>query len=170
MRTGLVAEEEDEMTGRPGYRLPGPARPLVAFALACLMVVAVAGCGGGVEDEADGQRETAEQGDQPDAASSGVPELTGLPQLVDLGSGTCGPCKMMAPILDEMAETFEGQFSVVFINVREDTEAPRRYGISIIPTQIFFDADGSELFRHQGFFSRENILEKWTELGFEFEG
>lgn len=168
------------MNGGLGHRRSGSASRLAACALACLMivtVVVVAGCGGGAEDEVDGQRETAEQGDQAEAAgdpsdsASGVDlELTGLPQLVDLGAGTCGPCKMMAPILDEMSETFEGQLSVVFIDVREDGEAGKRFGISIIPTQIFFDAEGNELFRHQGFFSREDILTKWTELGFEFEG
>jgi thioredoxin 1 len=93
-----------------------------------------------------------------------------LPQLVDLGSTTCVPCKAMAPILDELGATFAGQFEVVFIDVREDGDAAEQYGISIIPTQIFLDADGNELYRHQGFLSRDDILAKWAELGYEFRG
>ena len=93
-----------------------------------------------------------------------------LPRLLDLGAGTCVPCKMMAPILDEMKVTFDGQLDVEFIDVRKDNTAARQYGIQVIPTQIFFDPDGKELFRHQGFFSREDMLAKWKELGYEFAG
>lgn len=113
-------------------------------------------------------RETPEPPPEGAAESGAVASESGLPRLVDLGSTTCVPCKAMAPILDELAETFEGQFEVVFIDVREDEDAGREYGVSIIPTQIFLDANGDELFRHQGFFSREDILSKWTELGHEF--
>jgi len=74
----------------------------------------------------------------------------------------------MAPILDEMCETFEGQFDVRFMNVKKDAAAARTYGVRIIPTQIFFDEHGNELFRHQGFFSREEMLAKWAELGYAF--
>ena len=92
-----------------------------------------------------------------------------LPRILDLGAGKCIPCKMMAPILDEMKETFAGQFDVEFIDVWENEGVGDQYGIRIIPTQIFFDADGRELFRHEGFFAREDMLAKWQELGFVFE-
>ena len=46
---------------------------------------------------------------------------------------------------------------------------PQKYEVSTIPTQIFFDAEGKERFRHEGFFSREEILAKWRELGVELE-
>jgi len=103
------------------------------------------------------------------ATESGVTATAPLPQLIDLGADTCVPCKMMAPILDEMRETFEGRLDVVFIDVWKDPEAGRRHGIKVIPTQILFDENGNELFRHQGFFSREDILGKWREFGYEFE-
>jgi thioredoxin 1 len=90
---------------------------------------------------------------------------TPLPRLVDLGARKCIPCKKMAPILEEMRETFRGQLDVVFIDVWEDEGANGQYGIKLIPTQIFYDASGKELFRHEGFFSREDILAKWNELG-----
>ena len=95
-------------------------------------------------------------------------EAAPLPRLLDLGSSSCIPCKTMAPILDEMRETFAGQLAVEFIDIRRHEGAGAKYGIRIIPTQIFFDAQGRELFRHEGFYSREDMLGKWKELGFEF--
>jgi thiol-disulfide isomerase/thioredoxin len=106
-------------------------------------------------------------------AGSGAASKTAakqLPRLLDLGAGTCVPCKMMAPILDEMKVTFKGQLDVEFIDVRKDNAAAKQYGIQVIPTQIFFDASGNEVFRHQGFFSREDMLAKWKELGVKLDG
>lgn len=92
-----------------------------------------------------------------------------LPKLLDLGAGKCVPCKAMAPILDEMKETFAGRLNVEFIDVWENEGVSEKYGIRMIPTQIFYDADGKELFRHEGFYAREDMLAKWQELGYEFQ-
>lgn len=92
-----------------------------------------------------------------------------LPKLVDLGAGKCIPCKKMAPILEELKKEFAGRMDVEFIDVWEHPDAARPYRIKLIPTQIFFDASGKELFRHEGFFSREDILGKWKELGVDLE-
>jgi thioredoxin 1 len=89
----------------------------------------------------------------------------GLPRLVDLGSVSCIPCKMMAPILEELKKEYAGRLQVEFIDVMADPDAAGPYKISLIPTQIFFDASGKERFRHEGFFSKEDILAKWRELG-----
>ncbi len=88
-----------------------------------------------------------------------------LPRLVDLGADKCVPCKMMAPILEEIKVEFASTFAVEFIDVWKHPDAATPYGIKVIPTQIFFSATGEELFRHEGFFSREDILTKWRELG-----
>lgn len=88
-----------------------------------------------------------------------------LPRLVDLGSSTCVPCKMMAPILDELSREYEGRFNVEVIDVRTNRAAGEIYSIRVIPTQIFFDASGQERFRHEGFMSKDAILAKWAELG-----
>jgi thioredoxin len=93
-----------------------------------------------------------------------------IPRLLDLGADKCIPCKMMAPILEELKEEYAGRLEVVFIDVWKDNTAGRQYGIRAIPTQIFFAPDGSELFRHEGFYSREDILSKWNELGYDMEG
>lgn len=93
-----------------------------------------------------------------------------LPKLVDLGAKKCIPCKRMAPILDELAKEYKGMFDVEFIDVwqPENKEKAKAHAIASIPTQIFFDASGKELWRHEGFISKEDILKKWKELGFTF--
>ncbi|MCP3904124.1 MAG: thioredoxin family protein [Planctomycetes bacterium] len=91
-----------------------------------------------------------------------------LPRMLDLGADKCIPCKKMAPILVKLRKDFAGEFEVVFIDVWKDKEAGKPYGVKLIPTQIFFDAEGDELFRHVGFFSRDDILGTWSDLGYEF--
>jgi thioredoxin 1 len=90
---------------------------------------------------------------------------TPLPRLVDLGSTTCIPCKMMAPILEELKKEYAGRMQVEFINVYENPDAAKPFGIKLIPTQVFIDANGKELWRHEGFISKQDILAKWQELG-----
>jgi thioredoxin 1 len=97
---------------------------------------------------------------------SGVP----LPRLLDLGSGKCIPCRMMAPILDHLEREYAGRMAVEFIDIHKEEGAAGKYGVNVIPTQIFYGADGKELWRHEGFLSREDILAKWKELGVEFGG
>ena len=92
-----------------------------------------------------------------------------LPQLVDLGAGKCIPCKMMAPILEELKKEYEGVLKVDFIDVWENPGQAKEYKINLIPTQIFYDVSGKELFRHEGFFSKEDILGKWKEFGINLE-
>ncbi len=91
--------------------------------------------------------------------------MEGIPTLLELGSTECIPCKKMAPILAELSEEYAGVFAVRFIDVYADERAAQAYNVSIIPTQIFLDADGNELFRHTGFLPKEDILTKWRELG-----
>ncbi len=92
-----------------------------------------------------------------------------LPRLVDLGAGKCIPCRKMAPILEELKKEYAGRMEVVFIDVWKNPDAGKAYGVEMIPTQIFYDAAGTELFRHTGFFGREDILGKWKELGVELK-
>ena len=92
-----------------------------------------------------------------------------LPRLVDLGAGKCIPCKMMAPILEELSKEYAGRLRVEVIDVWENPSAGDQYKIRVIPTQIFFDPSGKELFRHEGFIGKEDILSQWKELGFSLE-
>lgn len=92
----------------------------------------------------------------------------GIPRLVDLGADKCIPCKKMAPILKAMKEEYAGRMVVEFIDVWKNPDAGKQYKVEVIPTQIFYDPSGKELYRHKGFMSREDILSRWKKLGFDF--
>jgi thioredoxin 1 len=103
----------------------------------------------------------------PETANDAPSVPAKLPRLLDLGAGKCVPCKLMAPILEELKAECAGEMTVEFIDVWQHPDAGREYGIEVIPTQIFYDAGGKELFRHVGFLAKEDILAKWKELGVE---
>jgi len=98
-----------------------------------------------------------------------VTQAKELPKLLDLGATACIPCKLMAPILDELDKELTGRLEVEFIDVWKNPNEAPKYKITTIPTQIYFDAQGKELWRHVGFISGEDILAKWKELGYEFK-
>ena len=79
------------------------------------------------------------------------------PRLVDLGADKCIPCKKMAPILEQLREEYKGRLDVEFIDVWKNPGAGRQYGIRVIPTQILYDREGKEVWRHRGFISKENL-------------
>ncbi len=87
-----------------------------------------------------------------------------LPRLVDVGADKCIPCKMMAPVLKELKSEYAGSLDVLFVDVWKNPEESTKYGIRMIPTQIFYDPSGKELYRHLGFMSKEDILKKLGEL------
>lgn len=97
----------------------------------------------------------------------GKVRTSGKPSLVDFGSKGCGPCDMMAPILETLAKRYEGKANVLFVHVRDEQVLAARYGIQSIPVQVFFDKDGREVFRHVGFFPQEEIEKKMTEMGIQ---
>jgi len=111
---------------------------------------------------------SAQKRETPAAVEPANTETASLPRLIDLGAGKCIPCKMMAPILEDLKKEYKGKFDVVFFDVWEQEGIAQQYGIQVIPTQIFYDATGKELFRHEGFYSKDDILNKWKELGIEF--
>lgn len=99
---------------------------------------------------------------------SGAPQSVPIPgkvTMVDLGAHKCIPCKMMAPIIKELSVDYDGRAAIVFIDVWEHPNVPQQFGIRTIPTQIFYDAEGNEQFRHEGFLDKESIVEKLKELG-----
>jgi thioredoxin 1 len=103
------------------------------------------------------------------AAETSAPAKAALPRLVDLGADKCIPCKMMIPVLADLRTNYVGQLEVEFIDVWKNPDAGKPYNINLIPTQIFYDAKGKELFRHEGFFSKKDILAKWKKLGVELK-
>ena len=142
----------------------------IVIVLAIAVVVAIA-----VRQNKSGQKSTGSGGEvvaQQIPAEYKPEQLTGkgLPALIDLGAGKCIPCKMMAPILEELKTEYKGKLQVTFIDVWEKPNEAPKYGIKLIPTQIFYDASGKELFRHEGFISKEDILSKWKEFGVDLTG
>jgi thioredoxin 1 len=91
--------------------------------------------------------------------------VKGLVTMVDLGARSCIPCKMMAPILEKLEKDYKGRAAIVFLDVSKDPEQAKRFGISMIPTQIFFDKQGNEVLRHTGFMSEEAIVTELKKMG-----
>jgi thioredoxin 1 len=120
----------------------------------------VAGCSNQAEkDLKQGATEAASQ------AEAGTGESVKLPMLVDLGKGTCIPCKKMKPILEELTTEYRGRVIVKVIDLRYEPRAANQYRIRLIPTQIFFDYQGQEVFRHEGFMDKQAIEAKFAEMG-----
>jgi len=84
---------------------------------------------------------------------------------IELGADRCIPCKAMQPIMMEIAAEYRGKVQVVFYDVWKDPEPARKYGIQLIPTQVFIDGMGKEVFRHVGLFPKDEILKMFAEKG-----
>ena len=93
--------------------------------------------------------------------------VKGMVTMIDLGAKKCIPCKMMAPIMEKMEKVYRGKAAIVFIDVWENREQAGRFRISSIPTQIFFDPEGKEVYRHVGFMDEEAIIAYLKIMGVE---
>jgi thioredoxin 1 len=98
------------------------------------------------------------------SAAPQVP-VSGLVTMVDLGASSCIPCKMMAPILEKLTAEYDGAAAIIFIDVWQDAAMAKKFKVSMIPTQIFFDAEGTEVSRHVGFMAEEEIVTQLTKMG-----
>ena len=98
---------------------------------------------------------------------SGPPEapVKGMVTMVDIGAKKCIPCKMMAPILEELEKEYQGRAAIIFIDVWVDASQGKRFGIRTIPTQIFYDREGKEVQRHEGFMDKKTIVAELQKLG-----
>lgn len=90
---------------------------------------------------------------------------TGRPVVADFGRGKCIPCKMMKPILEKLAKEFEGKAEVLIIDIDDYPALARRCRVRFIPLQVFFDASGNEVYRHESFMPEEDIREQLAKLG-----
>ena len=137
-------------------------RPTITFfgIVVLVSVLGILGCSG--SSEKDAGKDTNVR-----TASSAGTEVAQLPKLLDLGSDYCKPCKKMAPVLDSLKIVYQGKAEIEFIDIKKDKQSARKYGITLIPTQIFFDAEGKEKYRHVGFLSAESIASYFKMLGVE---
>ena len=91
--------------------------------------------------------------------------VKGMVTMVDLGANSCVPCKMMAPILEKLEKDYKGRAAIVFLDVWKEPDQAKRFGIKVIPTQIFYDKQGNEVLRHTGFMGEEAIVAQLKKMG-----
>lgn len=94
--------------------------------------------------------------------------LNGLPALIDLGSSSCVPCRMMEEELDRLDSETGDRLDVQVIDVNQNGQAARDFGVRVIPTQVFLSETGEELYRHEGYMSFDDMLAQWRTLGYTF--
>jgi len=133
----------------------------IFFSILLLLLI---GCG--QSDESSQTAANITSGPALEVTPGQVP-VKGMITMVDLGADKCVPCKMMAPILEELKKEYRGRVAIIFLDVWKDSSPAKRFGIRAIPTQIFFDLHGKEVFRHIGFMSKEAIVAQLKALGVE---
>ena len=87
--------------------------------------------------------------------------------MIDLGADYCVPCKMMAPILKKIKKQYKDKADIIFIDVNENKDQAERFGVRVIPTQVFYDGDKKEIYRHEGFMSETDIVSRLKSMGIQ---
>ncbi len=90
---------------------------------------------------------------------------SGKPILVDFGANNCLPCRQMRPVLKEIGTEYSEKTKVLAIDVYKNQNLAREYKILMLPTLVFFDAKGKEVFRNVGIMEKEKIVGKLKEIG-----
>lgn len=154
-------------------------RPNICLVLPAVLTLLFSGCGkkNGTETDpataaviASSNQEAVQAGNKEEIKRGAVEtkaEQTLKVTFVELGSVKCIPCRMMQPIMDDIKKEYAGQVNVVFHDVwtPEGREHGMKYNIRVIPTQVFLDADGSEYYRHEGYFPKEELVEVLKQKG-----
>jgi len=94
-----------------------------------------------------------------------IARRSGKPTLVEFGATGCRPCDMMQPILANLKKKYKDRINVLFVHVGEQQILGARFGIRAIPVQAFFDSNGKEVFRHEGFYPQNDIEKKLAAMG-----
>ncbi len=85
--------------------------------------------------------------------------------MLELGSVGCIACEQMKPVMSKLSETHKGRLEVIFVDVKEDPETGRRFGVYMIPVQVFLDKSGKEFHRHVGFYAYDDIAAMLKKTG-----
>lgn len=99
--------------------------------------------------------------------AASIPEVPakGMVTMVDLGANKCIVCKMMSSIVESLQKEYEGKADIVFIDVWKHPGEAQKFGVKLIPTQIFYDREGKEVYRHEGLMLKGAIISKLEEMG-----
>ena len=90
---------------------------------------------------------------------------SGKPLLVDFGANNCVPCRQLRPILKDIGKEQSGKAEVLIIDVYKFKSLAAEHKIQVVPTLIFFDKTGKEVYRHMGAWDKESIVKKLAEIG-----
>jgi len=91
--------------------------------------------------------------------------MSGKPVLVDFGSNKCIPCRQLRPVLKEVEKEFARKAHVLIIDVYNFGKLAREHRVQLIPTLIFFNGSGKEIFRHMGVLDKGSVIKKLKEAG-----
>ncbi len=157
---------------------------IINLGTAILMMFALAGCGSSgettVQTDSKPAVKSSETAVEPAAndvkadtateEKSATAATVAMPKMIDFGSKQCKACQAMEPVLESLMKNHSDKFVTEFVDVwiPANQMYARSFKVSSIPTQVFVDASGEELFRNVGFISEEQVLAKWQELGVEF--
>jgi len=129
--------------------------PIAGFALTLLIATA---CGGKSQAAARAGGVKAQKGQVLVTNSLDVDFSSYKVTFIELGADRCIPCRQMQPIMRDVAAEFPNDVQVVFYDVWKDPAPARKYGIQLIPTQVFLDANGKEFHRHVGLYPKEELV------------
>jgi thioredoxin 1 len=101
------------------------------------------------------------------AEPAGLPEVPvkDMVTMVDFGASYCAPCKAMAPFLEKLEKEYKGRAAIVVLDVGKAPNICERYNITELPTQVFYNKQGKEVFRHKGFLKEEDIVKQLKKMG-----
>jgi thioredoxin 1 len=90
---------------------------------------------------------------------------SGKPTLAEFGWRKCIPCKEMRPILEELDKQYRDKLNVVIVEIPYHEDLAEKYGVNVMPVQIFFDSEGKEVDRHAGFLPKSDIIAALQRMG-----
>lgn len=99
---------------------------------------------------AENAQNSAETTQQTSADKTAATITDGLPTVIDFSATWCGPCRMVAPAVHELAENLEGKINFRFIDLDENRDLAAKYNVEAVPTFIILDAEGNEVNRIVG--------------------
>jgi thioredoxin 1 len=96
-----------------------------------------------------------------------VPEIPvkGTVTMVDFGAPFCAPCKAMYPFLEKLEKEYKDRAAIIVLDVGKSPELCDQFGITELPTQVFYNKQGKEVLRHKGFMKEEAIVKQLKKMG-----